>query len=120
MSEETNTATTKAKIKYVGELEEDELKKLKREHTTLYRIDVPVNDDGSEIAVCYLKKPDRPTLAAAMKYTSSDPMKMNEILCTNCWVAGDERIKTVDELFMSASTKLSETFKIRESEIKEV
>ena len=50
----------------------------------------------------------------------TDPMKYNEILLNNCWLAGDEEIKTDDALFLGVSTKLGELVEVKEAELKKL
>lgn len=68
----------------------------------------------------YLKRPDRKTLGAAAVIGKNDPMKYNEIMLRNCWLAGDEEIKTDDALFLGVSAKLGELIDIKEAELKKL
>ena len=68
----------------------------------------------------YLKKPDRKALGAAAVLGKTDPMKYNEILLCNCWIEGDEEIKTDDSLFLGVSAQLAELIEIREASIKKL
>lgn len=68
----------------------------------------------------YLKKPDRKALGAAAVLGKTDPMKYNEILLNNCWIEGDEEIKTNDSLFLGVSAQLAELIEIREATIKKL
>ena len=52
--------------------------------------------------------------------TVGDKMKYNEILLNNCWLAGDEEIKTDDALFLGVSTKLGELVEVKEAELKKL
>lgn len=70
--------------------------------------------------VAYLKRPDRKTLGAAAVVGKNDPMKYNEILLKNCWLDGDEEIKTDDALFLGVSAKLGELIDIKEAELKKL
>lgn len=70
--------------------------------------------------VVYLKRPDRKVLGAAAVVGKNDPMKYNEILLNNCWLAGDEDIKTDDALFLGVSAKLGELVEIKEAELKKL
>lgn len=68
----------------------------------------------------YLKKPTRKALSAAAVIGKTDPMKYNEILLANCWLEGDEEIKTDDALFLGVSGQLAEIIEIKEAEIKKL
>ena len=69
---------------------------------------------------CYLKKPDRSILSAAAVIGKNDPLKYNEILLKNCWLGGDEEIKTDDGLFLGISQRLAELVEIKEGELKKL
>ena len=69
---------------------------------------------------CYLKKPDRKTLSAAAVVGKNDPMKYNEVLLKNCWLEGDEQLKTDDGYFLGLSGQLAELIEIKEGEIKKL
>ena len=73
-----------------------------------------------EDKVCYLKAPDRKTLSFASSVGTKDPIKFNEILLKNCWLAGDDEIKTDDTYFMSAATQLSELIEIKEAKLEKL
>ena len=62
--------------------------------------------------VAYLKRPSRQALSAAAVVGKNDPMKYNEILLNNCWLAGDEEIKIDDSLFLGVSAKLGELVEV--------
>ena len=73
-----------------------------------------------EDKVCYLKSPDRKTLSYASAVGTKDPMKFNEILLKNCWLAGDEEIKTKDSYFTSVSAQLAEIIEIKEAKLEKL
>ncbi|MEY4903237.1 MAG: hypothetical protein RLZZ292_1052 [Bacteroidota bacterium] len=79
-------------------------------HEDVWKITV----DGK---IAFLRSPDRKTLGFASSVGASDPMKFNEILLKNCWLAGDMEIQTNDKLFLSASSKLAELIEIKETEM---
>lgn len=70
--------------------------------------------------VAYLKRPSRQALSAAAVVGKNDPMKYNEILLNNCWLAGDEEIKIDDSLFLGVSAKLGELVEVKEAELKKL
>ena len=67
-------------------------------------------------SVCYLKKPDRKTMSYVATL-GNNPIRANEALLQNCWLGGDESIKTDDEKFFGVSSKLNEIIEIKEAEI---
>lgn len=82
----------------------------KKKHTDIFAIKI----DGK---TAYLKKPDRKILGAANTIGQKDPLKFNEMVLNNCWLGGDEEIKTDDGLFLSASAKMSELMELKEAEV---
>jgi hypothetical protein len=90
-----------------------QIEEWKAKYGSVFSIEV----DGK---VCYLKKPTRKALSAAAIIGKSDPLKYNETLLLNCWLEGDEEIKTDDDLFLSVSGKLSEIIEIKEAELKKL
>lgn len=90
---------------------DEEIKGWKEKHGELYQVSV-------EGYSCILHKPTRKDLS----YISSvkDPIKMSELLLEQTWVAGDEEIKTNDELFMSVVSKMDEIVKFKEAEVKKL
>lgn len=78
---------------------ENQIKSWKKEHGEVFRFDV-----GKK--VCYLKKPSRNALSYASMAAQTDPLKYNEFILEDCWLAGDEEIKTDNGLFLSIGQKL--------------
>jgi hypothetical protein len=68
----------------------------------------------------YLRTPDRHTLSYASTLATKDPLKFNEVVLTNCWLGGDEEIKTDDALFLAASSKLPELIQIKEATLEKL
>ena len=66
---------------------------------------------------CYLKKPSRKALGYASMAGKENPLKFNEILLNDCWIAGDEEIKTNDDLFLAVSSKIGEIIEVKEAEL---
>ena len=82
-------------------------------HKEIYQINV-----GD--STCYLKKPDRTTMKAVASVGTADPIRANEILLENCWLGGDETIKTEDEKFFGVSSQLAQLIEIKEAELKKL
>lgn len=88
------------------EITKEQIQEWKKKHGDIFRLTV-------EGKVAYLRTPDRKTMSYASSFASSEPLKFNEILLENCWLGGDEEIKTNDILFLSASSKLAEIIQIK-------
>ena len=68
----------------------------------------------------YLRTPDRKTLSYASTLATKDPLKFNEVILDNCWLGGDEEIKTNDELFLAVSSKLPDLIQIKEATLEKL
>lgn len=68
----------------------------------------------------YLKRPDRRILAYATSLAEGNPLKFNEALLENCWLGGDEEIKTKDSYFMGISAKLDALIQIEHGELEKL
>jgi hypothetical protein len=85
----------------------------KKEHGNVFLIEV-----GGKKA--YLRGADRKTVSYATTVGAKDPMAFNEALIQNCWLAGDEEIKTDDALFMGVSAQLHELIEIKTATLKKL
>ena len=94
---------------------QETLDSLKARHKDVYEISV----DGKS---CLVRKPGRKDLSFAMAGSSSgkDIVRMQEILLENCWLEGDEEIKTDDALFFAAAAKLTGLMETKEAELKKL
>ena len=68
----------------------------------------------------YLRTPDRKTLSYASTLATKDPLRFNEVILENCWLGGDEEIKTNDELFLAVSSKLPNLIQIKEATLEKL
>lgn len=91
-------------------ISQEQIDNWKKAHGDVFKISV----DGRD---CYLRRPDRKTLAYASSVATKDPIKFNEILLNGAWLAGNEDIKKDDTLFLSVSAKLSELIEVKEAEL---
>lgn len=69
---------------------------------------------------CYLRRPGRDVIAAASVVGKEDPFKFAEIILTNCWLGGDDELRTEDRYFMGLSQKVSELVEIKVGELKKL
>lgn len=92
-----------------GKATDEQVSDWKKKHGDIFKVEV----DGS---VCYLKKPDRKTMSYVATL-GSNPVRANEALLENCWLGGDDSIKTNDEKFFGVSAKLAEIVQIKDAEI---
>lgn len=81
----------------------------KKKHGDVFKVEVGES-------VCYLKKPDRKTMSYVATL-GNNPIRANEAMLQNCWLGGDESIKTEDEKFFGVSAKLNEIVQIKDAEV---
>lgn len=92
-----------------GSATAEQIEKWKKEHGDIFKVEV----GGS---VCYLKKPDRKTMSLVATLQNT-PVRANEAMLQNCWLGGDESIKTDDEMFFGVSAKLAAIIEVKDAEI---
>ncbi len=92
---------------------QEQVENWKKQHGDIFKLKI-------EDKECYLKTPDRKTLSFASSIATKDPLKFNEILLNNCWLGGDEEIKTNDSLFLAAASKLSDLIEVKEAELEKL
>lgn len=68
----------------------------------------------------YLHTPNRKTLSYASTLATKDPLRFNEVILENCWLGGDEEIKTDDALFLAVSSKLPDLIQIKEATLEKL
>lgn len=98
--------------KLVGQVDQEQINKWKAVHKDVYAVTV----DGS---ICYLKKPNRATMSH-MATLSTNPIRANEVLLNDTWLAGDESIKTDDDKFFGVTSQLAQIIEIKEAELKKL
>lgn len=101
-----------------GIISKDQIEAWKKEHKKVHTIKVKVSED--DVAIGYLKPPSRNHKATAMSmYSQSKILESGEFLRDNCWLGGDERLKTADDIGVSAAIAASGIFKMMDSELGE-
>lgn len=98
--------------------EEEQITSWKKKHGSVFEIEVKSLDGNIKRA--YLKKPGRNELSYAATVGGKDPMKFNQTILEGCWLAGDEDIKTNDELFLGACEVLDHIIETAEASIKKL
>lgn len=93
---------------------EDQIAEWKKKHGNIFRI--AVEDQHS----CYLCTPNRNQLSYAATAGKTDPLKFNETILRECWLGGDEEIKTDDSLFLAASSQLTEIIKVKKATVEKL
>ena len=101
------------KKQLTGQATEEQIAMWKNLYKKVYEVEI----DGS---VCYLHRPDRKTISAATSIGATDPIKYAEIILENCWIAGDDSIKTDDEKFFGVSSHLDKLMTVGKAQLKEL
>lgn len=97
--------------KLSGQTSEEQLKKWKEKFGEVFEVSV-----GEKI--CYLKKADRNIMRAALPFLEKDRIKYMELIIENCWLGGDETMKTNDDDFFAITDAVPEITSKRSAEIK--
>lgn len=97
----------------IGKATPEQIAMWKAQHGDVYEISVE-NHFG------YLKKPDRKVVSYASTVGQTDPMKFNELVIQNCWIAGSDELKTRDEYFYGVAAQLSILVEVKAAEIKKL
>lgn len=102
-----------------GNITKEQIDVWKKEHKKVFTIKVKVADNDE--AVGYLKPPGRNIKATALSmYSQNKILESGEFLRDNCWLGGDERLKTDGDIGVTAAISASGIFKMMESELGEV
>ncbi len=96
-----------------GQATPEQIEAWKQKHGDVFAVTV-----GN--SVCYLKRPTRKAISYASVAGKNDPLKFNEVLLNDCWLGGDDRIKSDDTMFISASAKVAELIEVKEAELKKL
>lgn len=91
-----------------GKATAQQIKDWKKETGQQYldMIKVKLPNADNEFAVCYLKEPPREIKAKAMTmYAQKQIMETGEFVIQNCWLGGDERIKTDERISEAAAVE---------------
>ncbi|MCM1035538.1 MAG: hypothetical protein NC038_05520 [Paludibacter sp.] len=100
------------------EVTKEQIAEWKAKYGQVSRITVKDPENGDK--VCYLKLPSRKALGYATQAAKDNPMKFNEVILQDCWLGGDDEIKTNDTLFLSVSSKIAELIEVKEAELEKL
>lgn len=101
-----------------GKITQEQIKSWKKEHGKVFVLNVKV--DEKDQAVGYLKKPSRNHKATALSmYSQNKILEAGEFLKTNCWLGGDDRLLTSEDIADSASIQAAGIVKFHEGELGE-
>ena len=86
---------------------------LKKKHGDIFLYEA----DGM---TCILKRPNRTVISAASSVGTSDPLKFAEVILTNCWIEGDETLRTEDRYFLGLQQQINELVEIKVGKLKKL
>jgi hypothetical protein len=93
----------------------EQIAEFKKKHSRIFLIEFPELDKA-----CVLSKPSRQVVSLAFSKAAQDPLSMALVIRDNCWVAGDEELKTSDDMLTSLNTKIDKIVGITTTELKEL
>lgn len=91
----------------------EQIEKWKKEHGGVNVIEV-------EDKRCYLKPLTRPIVSLATAAAATDTFAFSETVLANCWLDGDEEIKTEDAYFYGANRIISELVEVKKASLKKL
>lgn len=86
----------------------------KKKHGEIFLISF---EDGK---AAYLKKPDRKVLSYAMTKMQTNPLAFAETILNQCFIGGDEEVKTDDNYFLGAASQLEGIMEVKTAELKKL
>lgn len=98
---------------------EAKIKQWKQRWGEVHQFDVVIDDEGNK-ATAYFRKPDLAVIGASLSKGDNDPIGSGNVFFENCWLGGDEIIRTNDEARFSVTLKLNRLFKLRAVEVKKL
>ncbi len=93
----------------------ERLEVLKKQHTNVHTLAIK---KGTDWVCAFLKNPSRNIVSFYLAKISTDPVTAREVLLQNCWIEGDERLKTEDSLFYSTFPYLDSIMEVYEGVLK--
>jgi hypothetical protein len=73
------------------------IEELKQKFGTVYTLEIPTGETGSELITIHLKKLDRQTYSAVSKIIQKDELQATEVLLKNLYIGGDELEKITND-----------------------
>lgn len=107
-----------AKEKFIGEATAEQIAEWKEKHGDVFAI--KADDTTGKTHICYLRTPKRRDISAASVAGKVDPLKFNETMLRQCWLGGDEEIRTNDRLFLAVSGKIADIVEVGEAELEKL
>lgn len=93
---------------------QEQINAWKKKHGEIFSISF---EDGKE---AYLKKPDRKVLSFAMTKMQTNPLGFAESILNQCFIGGNEEVKTDDNYFLGAAAQLEGLMEVKNAELKKL
>ena len=65
----------------------------------------------------YLHAPSRKALGYASMVGKENPLKFNEVILNECWIDGDDELRTNDAYFLGLSEQLAALIQVKQVEL---
>lgn len=91
----------------------EQIKNWKAKYGDVFAIEI----DGK---YAYFKPAIRKIVRFATSKGQTNPMAFAEAIIENCWIGGDEELKTNDSYFLSLMQKVDELVEIKEATLKKL
>lgn len=92
----------------------------KKIHGEIFEISVQMDEEGKDFALCIVKKPGLDLITSANHIHEEAPSKAGMMIFDNCFIDGDERLKTDEEARLGAALKVVALFKTKVATIKKL
>ena len=108
-----------SKSAYAGGVSKSRMASWKKEFGKVHKIEVKVSE--SEKVTGYLREPSRDQYGTCAQIAQKKTaLAGGEFILNNCWLGGDDRIKSDDKVYISAAISAMELFDFLPSSISEV
>ncbi len=96
------------------------IEELKQKYGTVYTLEIPTSESGTEFLTVYLKKLDRQTYSAVSRIIQKDELQATEVLLKNLYIGGDELVKITEDFdnLRSASNAIVPILQAKEASLK--
>lgn len=120
MAKNQNSEEVKPKG-YIGEATPEQIDAWKKAKDADHLLQIKVKNRDGSTSVCYLHPADRKV--ASLAYTHIANKKMIEaggVFIANCWLGGDERIKTDDRMYIAACQQAYDALDLADAESEKI
>lgn len=104
----------------LGLASEQQIEAWKQKHGTIHQLLVPLNDEGSEFGVAYLRPVTITAMSRVFLLPENDYPAKAQILLEDLWLGGYEPIKTRDELVLASMVPVMQIMSYRQAAIKKL